>query len=109
MARWTAWKAQGSAPGCPRQSGTPSRWMSTDSRYAAFIEALGLQLRPGVAVDDIANILSALVDGLMLHTVGNPSPALVDHDRKRTVLGTAALALIYSFLEPAKDASGPDT
>jgi hypothetical protein len=46
------------------------------------------------------------VDGLTLRTVGNPSAALIDHDRKRTLLGTAALALIYSFLEPAEEASG---
>lgn len=51
-------------------------------------------------------MLSALVDGLALRIVGNPSPAPVDHDRKKTVLGTAALALIYSFLEPAKNVSG---
>ena len=74
--------------------------------YAAFIETRGLRLRPGITIDDMANVLSALVDGLALRTVGNPSPALVDHDRKRTVLGTAALALVYSFLEPAGNASG---
>jgi hypothetical protein len=72
--------------------------------YATFIEARGLRLRPGVTVDDMANVLSALVDGLALRTVGNPSPALIDHDRKRTVLGKAALALVYSFLEPAGNA-----
>jgi hypothetical protein len=74
--------------------------------YAAFIQARGLRLRPGITIDDLANVLSALVDGLTLRTIGNPSAALVDHDRKRTLLGTAALALIYSFLEPADDASG---
>ncbi len=74
--------------------------------YASFIEARGLRLRPGITVDDMANVLSALVDGLALRAVGNPSPALVDHDRKRTVLGSAALALVYSFLEPAGSASG---
>jgi hypothetical protein len=38
--------------------------------------------------------------------IGNSSAALIDHDRKRTVLGTAALAVVYSFFEPANDASG---
>jgi hypothetical protein len=46
------------------------------------------------------------VDGLELRTIGNPSAALVDHDRKRTVLGTAALALAYSFFEPDGNHSG---
>jgi hypothetical protein len=74
--------------------------------YAAFIEARGLRLRPGITIDDLANVLSALADGLTLRTIGNPSAALVDHDRRRTVLGTAALGLFYSFLEPAGNPSG---
>jgi len=74
--------------------------------YAAFIEARGLQLRPGITIDDIANLLAALVDGLELRMIGNPSAELVDHDRRRTLLGTAALAVVYSFLEPAKETSG---
>jgi hypothetical protein len=74
--------------------------------YAAFIEARGLQLRPGLTIDDIANILAALVDGIALRLFGNPADALVDHDKKRTLLGTAALAVAYSFLEPTKDACG---
>jgi hypothetical protein len=74
--------------------------------YAAFGEARGLKLRPGITVDDLANILAALVDGLELRTIGNPSAALVDHDRKRTVLGMAALGLVYSFFEPVSNYSG---
>jgi hypothetical protein len=74
--------------------------------YAAFIEARDLRLRPGITVYDVDNLLCALLDGLTLRTIGNQSAALVDHDRKRTLLGTAALALIYSVLEPAGDASG---
>ncbi|HEV2374504.1 MAG TPA: hypothetical protein VGS19_20375 [Streptosporangiaceae bacterium] len=74
--------------------------------YAAFSEARGLKLRPGITVDDIANILAALVDGLELRTISNPSAALIDHDRKRTVLGTAALALAYSFFQPDSDQNG---
>jgi hypothetical protein len=74
--------------------------------YAAFIQARGLRLRPGITIDDLANVLSALVDGLTLRTIGDPSASLVDHDQKRTLLGTAALALIYSFLEPAEKATG---
>jgi hypothetical protein len=74
--------------------------------YAAFIEARGLRLRPGITIDDFANILWVLVDGMPLRAAGHRSAAFVDHDRKRTLLGTAALALIYGFLEPAGDASG---
>jgi hypothetical protein len=74
--------------------------------YAAFIEARDLRLRPGITIDDIINLLSVMVDGLTLRTLGDPSSALIDHDRKRTLLGTAALALIYSAVEPTQNASG---
>lgn len=74
--------------------------------YTAFVKARGLRLRPGITIDDLANVLSALVDGVILRTLGDPSSALIDHDRKRTLLGTTTLALIYSFLEPAGNVSG---
>jgi hypothetical protein len=74
--------------------------------YAAFIEARGLRLRPGITVDDIANLLAALVDGIALRSIGNPSSDLVDHDRRRSLLGTAALALVQAFMERAEDADG---
>ncbi len=74
--------------------------------YAAFMEAWDLRLRPGITIDDIVNLLSVMVDGLTLRALGDPSSALIDHDRKRTLLGTAALALIYSAVEPAQNASG---
>ena len=32
--------------------------------YAAFLQARGLQLRPGITLDDVANLLAAIVDGL---------------------------------------------
>ena len=73
--------------------------------YAAVLEARELQLRPGITIDDVANLLAALVDGLELRMIGDPSDQLVDYDRKRTLLGTK-LAALYSFFEPAKEATG---
>jgi hypothetical protein len=72
--------------------------------YSALLPARGLQLRPGITVDDIANLLAAVVDGLALRSIGDSSSSLVDHDRKRTLLGTAALAIIHSALEPVGQA-----
>jgi hypothetical protein len=60
-----------------------------------------LQLRPGITVDDISDILPALVDGLELRTIGNrPAEPIDDHDRKRTAPGMATLPLVYGFFEP---------
>jgi hypothetical protein len=74
--------------------------------YAALLQARGLQLRPGVTLDDIANLLAAIVDGLALRSLGDPSGDLIDHERRRTLLGTAALAVIHSFLERTEQADG---
>jgi hypothetical protein len=71
--------------------------------YAAFIEARGLRLRPGITIDDIADLLAALVDGIALRSIGNPSCGLINRDQRRTLLGTAALALVYSFMERDED------
>jgi len=74
--------------------------------YSAFMQARGLQLRPGISVEDIANLLAALVDGIALRTMGDPSSGLIDRDRRRTLLGTAALAVVHSFMEPAENPDG---
>lgn len=74
--------------------------------YEAFLHARGMQLRPGISVEDIADLLAALVDGIALRSIGNPSTGLIDRDRHRTLLGTAALALVYSLMEPVENADG---
>ncbi len=74
--------------------------------YEAFLQARGMRLRPGVTIDDIANLLAALVDGIALRSFGNPTTDLIDRDRRRTLLGTAALALVYSFMERVEDPDG---
>ncbi|WP_406485517.1 hypothetical protein [Streptomyces microflavus] len=74
--------------------------------YAALLEARHLQLRPGITLDDIANLLAATVDGLALRSIGDPSSDLIDHERRRSLLGTMALAVIQSCLEPSEGADG---
>lgn len=74
--------------------------------YAAFMQARGLQLRPGITLDDLANLLAAIVDGLSLRSLGDPASKLIDHDRKRSLLGTAALAMILGCLESVEEPDG---
>jgi hypothetical protein len=62
--------------------------------YAGFFQARGLPPRPGITVDDIASILSACSGGVALRTLGDPSSEVIDHNRQRSILGTAALAVI---------------
>ena len=74
--------------------------------YAALLQARHMQLRPGITLDDIANLLAATVDGLALRSIGDPSSDLIDHERRRSLLGTMALAVMHSCLEPAESADG---
>ncbi|MET9514521.1 hypothetical protein [Streptomyces sp. NPDC002994] len=74
--------------------------------YAAVMKQRGLRLRPGLTLDDLANALSAATDGMILRAIGDPGAGVVDHDNRRSLMGTVALAVIHAFLEPDEDASG---
>jgi hypothetical protein len=74
-----------------------------------FVEVLrnrGLQLRPGVQPDDFVNMLAAVAEGTAVHALSAPSPQVIDHEHRRTLLGTAALALIHGCLERVDEADG---
>jgi hypothetical protein len=74
--------------------------------YATVMRERGLRLRPGISLDDLANALSAISDGMILRAIGDPGAGVVDHDARRSLVGTAALAVIYAFVEPDDAASG---
>lgn len=74
-----------------------------------FVEVLrnrGLRLRPGVRPDDFVNMLAAVAEGTAIHALAAPASDIVDHDSRRTLLGTAALALILGCLERADEVDG---
>ncbi|MEU8825078.1 hypothetical protein [Streptomyces sp. NPDC048636] len=74
--------------------------------YTVVMRERRLRLRKGLTLDDLANALSAAADGMTLRAIGDPGAGVVDHDNRRSVMGTVALAVIHSFLEPDDDASG---
>jgi hypothetical protein len=65
-----------------------------------------MQLRSGISIDDLLNLMIALEEGIALRSIGNPSSNLINHDRRRSLLGTAFLALIYSVTERTEEADG---
>ena len=76
------------------------------SFYEDFVRSRGLRVRAGITLDDCATVLAALADGLALRALVNPAAHVVDHDRRRCLLGTAALALIAGCLEHADRGDG---
>ena len=64
------------------------------------LQAHNLQLRPGrLAMDDVAYIVTALAEGFALRLIAEPDAPVIDHERHRTLYGTACLALILGCME----------
>lgn len=68
--------------------------------YSKFIHIRGLRLRPGVSLDDVTVILSAVAEGLKLRTIGDRATPVLDHQQRRSLLGTAALAFVIACVDP---------
>jgi hypothetical protein len=70
--------------------------------YEAAIAGRGLRLRPGITLDDFADMLSALSSGLSLRILSDPDAHanLIDDSRRRSLLGTAAIAILASCIDP---------
>lgn len=74
-----------------------STWLPV---YQAVVTGRRLRLRPGVTLEDLIEIISALVTGITLRAGTEPAPSLVDHERRRSLLGTAAIAVLASCIDP---------
>lgn len=76
------------------------------SFYEEVLRSRGLRIRSGITLDDCVILLAAIADGLVLRALADPAAPVVDHTRRRCLLGTAALALIAGCLEPAGQGEG---
>lgn len=74
--------------------------------YAAFIEARGLRLRTGFTLDQFADIIAALAEGVTVRAISDPSVEMIDYTGKRSLLGTGGLAVLLGCLERADSFSG---
>ncbi|HEX4787319.1 MAG TPA: hypothetical protein VH372_02570 [Actinospica sp.] len=72
--------------------------------YGRMIAARGLKLRAGISLGELADILTATVEGCALRAVAEgPEERVLDRADRRSLLGLAALAIVRGSLEP-KDA-----
>ena len=62
--------------------------------YQEFLQANGLRMRPGISLDECTDLLAAVADGVCVRALADPQAPVVDHTRRRSLLGTAALVLI---------------
>ena len=69
--------------------------------YTRMMTARGLQLRDGMSLDQLADILTALVEGCALRAMAEgPSSRVMDAQNRRSLLSTAALAIMAGSMEP---------
>ncbi|WP_018349992.1 hypothetical protein [Longispora albida] len=95
----TAWAGQDE----PLRQVMSSVYRDITVHWAAMCEAVfaarGLRLRPGVTFEDLATLLTALAEGLALRAAGDPEAPLIDHAGRRSLLGTAAMALFAGMVD----------
>jgi hypothetical protein len=70
------------------------------SIYTRMMTARGLQLREGISLGEMADILTALVEGCALRAMAEgPKTRVMDPPNRRSLLSTAALALMGGCME----------
>jgi hypothetical protein len=72
---------------------------SWQNLYEETLTARGLKLRPGVSFADLTDILTALAEGIGMRMLSDPNATVVDHERKESLLGKAALAIAAACID----------
>lgn len=80
-----------------RSRQTHLRWTPI---YRQTLSGRGVELRPGVTMEDLANVLTALSDGFLLRSMTDADADFIDHENRRTLFGRAALAVIVACVDP---------
>ncbi|WP_279782594.1 TetR family transcriptional regulator C-terminal domain-containing protein [Sphaerisporangium sp. TRM90804] len=73
---------------------------------AEILKARSLRLRSGVELDDLVGLLTAATEGIALRALIDPGAGVLDHANRRSLLGTAILALILGCTERVEDPPG---
>lgn len=72
-------------------------WMTL---YTSVFDHYGLAFRPGVTMADFNILLQAMAEGLGLRLISGVDEPLLDHDKRTSLLGTAALSLFLALVDP---------
>lgn len=66
----------------------------------AVLDTRGLRLRPGRTMDELADLLVILADGIAFRLLADEDCGLIDHDERGSLLGKGAAALVAGFIDP---------
>lgn len=68
--------------------------------YLSTLQARNIKLRDGVTAEELARMLTALSEGVLLQHMADPDAPLIDHGRGESILGKAANLIVASALDP---------
>lgn len=71
--------------------------------YEKTVAVRGLRLRPGLTLEDVNFIMTAVTEGMQLRLMVDPDDGVIDHEARTSLLGTAALALIVACFDHLGD------
>jgi hypothetical protein len=75
--------------------------------YDSTFKVRGFRLRPGVTMDQLADMLAAVTEGFAVRHLGDPGAGVAAAGPPGNLLGMAVLGLLNSYLEPADGPRGP--
>ncbi|WP_076818038.1 hypothetical protein [Pseudofrankia asymbiotica] len=71
--------------------------------YEKTVAVRGLRIRRGLTLEDINFIMTATTEGMQMRLMVEPDDGVIDHERRTSLLGTAALALIVACFDHLGD------
>ncbi|MFF2534495.1 hypothetical protein [Streptomyces cyaneofuscatus] len=67
--------------------------------YLSTLQARNIKLRDGVTAEELARMLTALSEGVLLQYMADPDAPLIDHGKGESILGKAANLIVASALD----------
>jgi hypothetical protein len=89
------------------QAAIQDAYQVTSAGWSRFYEdamrACGLRLRSGITINDFTMILTAVAEGLAIRGLADTTANVIDHEQRRSLLGTAAMAMTLACCERDDD------
>jgi hypothetical protein len=79
-------------------------WMKL---YEETFAARGFRLRPGVSLQELADMLAAVVEGFAIRHLGDSTAEIVGDSPTGNLVGKAVLGILNSYLVPVDAPDGP--
>jgi hypothetical protein len=74
--------------------------------YEATFAARAFRMRRGVTLDQLTDMLAAVVEGFAVRHLGDPNAGIIGSTPEGNLVGMAVIAIVSSYVEPANNPSG---